>query len=768
MEPARCKVGLKQAKMTSCPLVLRGFSTVKRYTIVALCLLAAGTALAAVDSDQALLPDPGQELRPEPDQSLRLEPGMDQRYASNIATRFLTNYHYKRTRLDDELSAQIFDSYIELLDPNRIYFLRSDIDTFERYRLGMDDALRHSDLQSAYQVFNVYVDRVQQRVNYARTNVKQPFDFTVDEYYQFDREGEPWAADTAELDELWRTRVKNDYLRLLLTDKEPEAIVETLIERYDNLERRIRELNNEDVFQFFMNAFAQSIEPHTAYLSPRNSENFEISMKLSLEGIGALLGRENEYTLISRIVPGGPADKDGRLQAGDRITAVGQGGDGKMVDVIGWRIDDVVELIRGPKDTVVRLQILPEDESVSGPTTIIEIVRNEVKLEEQAARSEIIEVPGEGGQEGEVMKVGVIDLPVFYLDFEGRAQNVPDYRSSTRDVQRLIGELKDQGVKGIVVDLRNNGGGSLLEATTLTGLFIDKGPVVQVRNSSGRISLEEDVEPGMAWDGPLAVLVNRYSASASEIFAAAIQDYGRGVVIGEPTFGKGTVQSLLDLDDYAPADKPGMGQLKITMAQFFRVNGGSTQNRGVVPDIRFPSAGDPEEYGERSLDNALPWTSIDAARYDPAGDLSRLVAVADNRYQGRIGENEEFAWLLSDISEFNEHAEEKSVSLLETVGRQELKEAEEKQARRKAQRETGGPLLAADDILADAIDPETGEYPDTEDAEVAEDEAEEGPDLLLREAARVAADMVVLESDIELLERQFAQLGAKPHDDPKL
>jgi carboxyl-terminal processing protease len=743
-------------------------STVKRYFFVALLLLAAGTALAAVDSDQALLPEPGQAVPLEPDQSLRLEPGMDQRYASNIATRFLTNYHYKRTRLDDELSSHIFDSYLELLDPNRIYFLRSDVETFERYRLGMDDALRHSDLQSAYEVFNVYRDRVQQRVDYARKRVKEPFDFTVDEYYQFDREGEPWAADTAELDELWRKRVKNDYLRLLLTDKEPEAIVETLVERYDNLERRIRELNNEDVFQFFMNAFAQSIEPHTAYLSPRSSENFEISMKLSLEGIGALLGRENEYTLISSIVPGGPADQDGRLKAGDRITAVGQGSDGKMVDVIGWRIDDVVELIRGPKDTVVRLAILPEDESVSGPTTTIEIVRNEVKLEEQAAKSEIIEVPVEGGEEGKVMKVGVIDLPVFYLDFNGRAQNLPDYRSSTRDVQRLIGELRDQGVQGIVVDLRNNGGGSLLEATTLTGLFIDKGPVVQVRNSSGRISLEEDVEPGMAWEGPLAVLVNRYSASASEIFAAAIQDYGRGVVIGEPTFGKGTVQSLLDLDDYAPADKPGMGQLKITMAQFFRVNGGSTQNRGVVPDIRFPSAGDPEEYGERSLDNALPWTSIDAARYDPAGDLSRLVAVADNRYQGRIGADEEFAWLLSDISEFNEHAEEKSVSLLESVGRQEMKEAEEKQAQRKAQRATGGPLLAADDILADTIDPEAGEYPDTEEAEDAADEEDEGPDLLLREAARIVADMVVLESDIELLERQFAQISAKAHEEPKL
>jgi carboxyl-terminal processing protease len=439
-----------------------------------------------------------------------------------------------------------------------------------------------------------------------------------------------------------------------------------------------------------------------------------------------------------------------------------------MVDVIGWRIDDVVELIRGPKDTVVRLAVLPEDESVSGPATVVEIVRGEVKLEEQAAQSEVIEVPVEGGQEGEVMKIGVIDLPVFYLDFNGRAQNLPDYRSSTRDVQRLIGELKDQGVQGIVVDLRNNGGGSLLEATTLTGLFIDKGPVVQVRNSSGRISLEEDIEPGMAWEGPLAVLVNRYSASASEIFAAAIQDYGRGVVIGEPTFGKGTVQSLLDLDDYAPADKPGMGQLKITMAQFFRVNGGSTQSRGVVPDIRFPSAGDPQDYGERSLDNALPWTSIDSARFDPSGDLSRLVVVADSRYHGRMAGNEEFAWLLSDISEFNEHAEEKSVSLLESVGRQELKEAEEKQAQRKAQRESGDPLLAADDILADSIDPETGEYADAEEAEAAGDEEDEGPDLLLREAARIVADMVLLESDIELLERQFAQISAKVHEETEL
>ena len=712
-----------------------------RASVITVLLLAVTAAFASVDSDSPL----------------KIEPQMEHRYAGNIATRFLTNYHYKRTRLDDELSSEIFDSYLELLDPAKIYFLSGDIETFERYRTSLDDALRHSDLMPAYDIFNVYTDRVQQRVDYARARVQKPFDFTIDEQYQFDREDEPWVSTPQELDELWRKRVKNDYLRLLLTDKEPDAIVETLTERYDNLERRINELNTEDVFQFFMNAFAQSIEPHTAYLSARNSENFEISMKLSLEGIGALLGRENEYTLISSVVPGGPADQDGRLKAGDRITAVGQGNDGKMVDVIGWRVDDVVDLIRGPKDTVVRLEVLPEDVSVSGPTTIIDIVRNEVKLEEQAAQSEIIEVPIEGA-DGKTLKIGVIDLPVFYMDFAGRAQNKPDYRSSTRDVRRLIGELEEQGVAGIIVDLRNNGGGSLLEATTLTGLFIDTGPVVQVRNSSGRISLEEDVDPGMAWEGPLAVLVNRYSASASEIFAAAIQDYGRGVVIGEPTFGKGTVQSLLDLDDYAPSDKPGMGQLKITMAQFFRVNGGSTQNMGVEPDIRFPSFGDPQEYGERSMDNALPWSSIDPARYQASGDLSQLVAVADDRYQGRIGGDEEFGWLMSDIDSYNDRANEKSISLLESVGRKKMKEEEDKKAARKAAEAARGPLLAEEGTLVEP-DPELGEI-DEEEAvnDEEEDEEEEGPDLLLREAARIVVDMVELESDLELLKQQYAQL----------
>jgi carboxyl-terminal processing protease len=585
-------------------------------------------------------------------------------------------------------------------------------------------------------------------------------DFTIDETYTWNREDLKWAKSKDELDDFTRQRVKNDYLRLKLADKEHEAIVETLDDRYENLDRRISELNSDDVFQFFMNAFAQSIEPHTSYMSPRSSENFEIQMRLSLEGIGALLGRENEYTSIASVVPGGPADKEGSLKAGDRVTAVGQGREGKMQDVIGWRVDDVVDLIRGAKHTIVRLEVLPEDSGVDGPTTIIEIVRDEVKLEEQAAKSRIIEVPG---KDEEVVKVGVIDLPTFYLDFNGRAKNSSDYRSSTRDVRKLIDEMKAEGIKGLVVDLRNNGGGALMEATTLTGLFIDEGPVVQVRNSSGRISIEEDVDPGVAWGGPLAVLVNRYSASASEIFAAAIQDYGRGLIIGETTFGKGTVQNLVDLDDYAPSGDAGkMGQLKITMAQFFRVNGGSTQNRGVEPDISFPSAGDPEDYGERSLDNALPWTSIPTTSFDREGDMDRMVAVTDFRYQNRMSENQEFSWLLSDVEEFNLNKDKKEISLLESKRRDEMEKKEAKRKARKAARDDKGPLLDESDTLAGAGGPIEATVDDDEsDEEEDGDEDDDRPDLLLRESARIVGDMIELGVDEPTLARQFSLLNKK-------
>ncbi len=698
----------------------------------------------------------------QPVEQVLFKPSLEQRLRSSLATKFLANWHYKDTRLDDELSEKIFDRYLDLLDPNFSFFLAEDIDAFASYRLKLDDALQHSDPSAAYDMFNVYVERVRERVTFARAQLKQPMDFTVDESYLWDRSDTKWATSEAELNEFWRQRVKNDYLRLRLTDKEDEDILETLDDRYENLDRRISELNSDDIFQFYMNAFAQSIEPHTAYMSPRSSENFEISMRLSLEGIGALLGRENEYTSIASVVPGGPADKEGSLKAGDRVTAVGQGHDGKMQDVVGWRVDDVVEKIRGAKHTVVRLEVLHEDVGVNGPTEIIEIVRDEVKLEEQAAKSRIIEIPGENE---EMVKVGVIDLPVFYLDFNGRAKNLPDYRSSTRDVRKLIDEMKAEDIEGLVIDLRNNGGGSLLEATTLTGLFIDEGPVVQVRNSSGRISTETDTDPGMAWEGPMAVLVNRYSASASEIFAAAIQDYGRGLIIGETTYGKGTVQNLVDLDDYArPNDSGKMGQLKITMAQFFRVNGGSTQNRGVVPDIQFPSAGDPEEYGERSLDNALPWTSIPTASFEREGDMDRMVAVTEFRYQDRIGDSQEFGWLLSDVEEFNLNKDKKEVSLLETTRRQEMDEDEAKREARKAAREDNGPLLEEADALADAGEPPEATADDVqEDTDDEEDEAR--PDLLLRESARIVGDMIELGIDEQILARQFSLLDKDQDSD---
>ncbi len=700
----------------------------------------------------------------QPQEQVQFKPSVEQRVRSSITTRFLSNWHYKDTSLDDELSKKIFDRYLELLDPNFSFFLASDIEEFASYRLLLDDALQHSNPAPAYEIFNVYVQRVRNRVEFAREELKKPMDFTIDESYIWDRSEIKWAKSEKELDEFWRQRVKNDFLRLRLTDKEDTATVEALDDRYVNLNRRITELNSDDIFQFFMNSFAQSIEPHTAYMSPRSSANFEISMRLSLEGIGALLGRENEYTSIARVVPGGPADKDGRLKAGDRVTAVGQGPEGKLKDVIGWRVDDVVDLIRGPKHTIVRLEVLHEDTGVGGPSTIIDIVRDEVKLEEQAAKSRIIEVPGEAES---ALKIGVIDLPVFYLDFSGRANNLPDYRSSTRDVRRLIDDMKAEGIQGLIVDLRNNGGGSLLEATTLTGLFIDEGPVVQVRNANGRISTEEDNEPGMTWEGPLAVLVNRYSASASEIFAAAIQDYGRGLIIGETTFGKGTVQNLVDLDDYAkPSENGKMGQLKITMAQFFRVNGGSTQNRGVEPDIHFPSAGDPEDYGERSLDNALPWTSIAPASFEADGDLERMVAVTDFRYQDRITSSQEFGWLRDDVEEFNRNKDKTEISLLESARREEMDKAEAKRKARKEARSKhdDGPLLEESDTLATAGEPAEAIVDDEESAD-SEEDADARPDLLLRESARIVGDMVELNDDELALARQFSILDKAPVSD---
>lgn len=669
-----------------------------------------------------------------------LMPDDNQKRITNLTTRYLTRTHYRRMALDNELSSDILETYLESLDPNRSFFLGSDIAAFDAYKYQLDDALQKEDLGPAFAIFNIYRHRVAERVAKARELLEGEFDFTVDESYRVDRSDDPWAGGLEEMDEQWRKRVKNDVLRLRLTDKPNDEIRTTLLRRYEDLEKRVFELDSEDVFQLFLNAFAGSIEPHTSYLAPRTSDNFQISMRLSLEGIGAVLQRQNEYTTIDRVVEGGPAKISGRLKEGDRIVAVGEGAQDEPVDVIGWRLDDVVELIRGPKGSTVRLYILPAETALGGAVETVSLVRDRVKLEEQAAKSSLLDVE----LDGEKKLIGVIDLPTFYLDFAARARRDPDYRSSTRDVRRLIEEFKEQGVDGVIMDLRNNGGGSLLEATELTGLFIDKGPVVQVKSVSGDVEVEKDEDPGVEWDGPLTVLVNRHSASASEIFAAAIQDYGRGLIVGEPTFGKGTVQHLVDLDRYARgsgSDRPRYGQLKLTIAQFFRVNGGSTQHRGVIPDVRFPTLLDDEQHGESAFENALPWSSQPATRYTTYGDYSRLVPTLESRSSERLAKNQEFAYLMEDIEAFRKARETKEISLLESQRRNEMDEAEARRLARRSERaERRG--IDLDDVEAsvpnvEGQDPDLAVVPldgDDDDAEIE--------DVILQETAYILTDLM--------------------------
>ena len=677
-------------------------------------------------------------------------PTADQSTTAKLVHGLLSDsrYAYRPRALDDKLSEDVFNNYLKSLDGGKQYFTAADVAKFAPYKSQMDDAIRSGQLAPAYDIFAVYKQRVTERVGYARALLKQDFDFTGNERWEYDRKDVPWAASSKELDEVWRKSVMNDWLRLKLAGKKPDEIRKTLDKRYATYLRSVDELKGEDVFQTFLNGYSSAIDPHTDYFTPKTAENFNQSMSLSLEGIGAQLQRQDDMVVIREIIAGGPADLNGKLKAGDRIVAVGQGKSGPMTDVIGWRIDDVVAQIRGKKDTQVRLEYIPAETGVDGKHQQVTITRQKVKLEEQAAKAETITIPAANGEPER--RIGVVKLPAFYQDFEGRRRNPNDYTSATRDIAKLLAQFKADGLDGVVMDLRNNGGGSLDEAVELTGLFIDKGPVVQVRESGGRVTVNADRKPGVAWDGPLAVLTNRGSASASEIFAGAIQDYGRGLVIGETTFGKGTVQNLVDLDRWPANETARFGQVKLTIAQFFRVAGGSTQHKGVVPDIAFPVSVDATEYGESTYDNALPWTKIAAVPHTQYGNFAPLLPRLEALHATRIAKDKEFTWWSEDVTQFRAESAKKYVSLNEAERRAERDKQEAQRKQRQAERKLLG--LALDPLADDAADDGLGanERDIIKDA-AREKLADKRPDPLLRESAAILADAIeVLGQDKKL------------------
>ncbi|MDE1462332.1 carboxy terminal-processing peptidase [Spartinivicinus poritis] len=561
-----------------------------------------------------------------------LKPTREQKIAAVTAVRNLRN-HYEQIPLNDVTSEKIYHRYLERLDPNRLYFLKQDIDKFNQYRYKFDNQLKTGNIKPAFEIYNVYQQRIREylkyKIDFITSDLKK-LDFNKSETIEVDREHAPWPKDTQSQQDLWRKFLKDQVLRLKLSGESTAEIGKKLAKRYQNQLHRLNQSNNEDAFSEFLNAFTQIYDPHTQYLSPTKAENFNINMSLSLEGIGALLEQDERYTKVVRLIAKGPAEKAGQLQPADKIVGVGQGKKGEMVDVVGWRLDDVVKLIRGPKKTVVRLEVIPSSET-GDKTKTYSIVRDKVKLEEQAAQKQIIELKHNGSP----LKVGVIQVPAFYIDFKAAQQGDPNYKSTTRDVKKLISELENEGIDGLVIDLRNNGGGSLQEANELTGLFIPSGPTVLVKNHLGRVTPKVDSDNRVAYKGPMAVLVNRLSASASEIFAGAMQDYQRAIVIGGRTFGKGTVQAIQPINH---------GELKLTLAKFYRVSGESTQNQGVIPDIQFPALYDVDKVGESSLPDALPWDRIKPGKYATYQEITPYLNQLERSYRVRTKNNPDFIY----------------------------------------------------------------------------------------------------------------------------
>ncbi|TLU68060.1 carboxy terminal-processing peptidase [Thalassotalea litorea] len=640
----------------------------------------------------------------------QLSQEMQHKTASKRITATYSRSHYKQFELNDELSSQIFDLYLKQLDYNRAVFLQSDIDELDKYRNKFDDMIMSGKLDDAFDIYNLNVQRRYERYQYALTLLEKEFDFEADESYDFDREEAPYATSTEELDEIWRKRVKYDALNLKLAKKEWPKIQEILSKRYNYAIKRLSQGESEDVFQVVMNSFSRTVEPHTSYLSPRNAERFQMEMNLSLEGIGAVLRAEDDFTVIQSVVTGGPADKSKKLKPKDKVVAVAQG-DEEFVDVVGWRLDDVVDLIKGPKGTTVRLQVQKGEDDPR--MVVISIVRDKIKLEDRAAKSEVyIEKDADGEVANNPKKLGVITIPSFY-------------NKLSRDVAKEIAKLKEDKVQGIIVDLRGNGGGSLTEATLLTGLFIDKGPVVQVRGIDDRIEINKDTDGLSYYDGPLTVIVDRYSASASEIFAAALQDYGRALIIGENTFGKGTVQQHRGLGRVYDLYENPLGSIQFTIAKFYRIDGGSTQHKGVQPDIAFPSAIEPEEWGESQEDHALVWDKIKKAPYRPLYDFTQDISYLQSMHDERIKKNDEFKYLQEDIVEYQQKKDDKSISLNYAQRKNEREENKAKRLERANLR-----LKAMDKELVTSID------------DIPEELSELDP--FLDESANITFDLVAI------------------------
>ncbi len=656
-------------------------------------------------------------------QALDLSPLPKHFRSSRYIAYYMKTSHYNKQVLDNEQSGLVLDNLIKMLDSNKAYFLASDIQDFEQYRYKMDDAIWTGLVQPAYHIYSVFQKRWHQRNNFALSLLKKELSFNKSDEYFYDREDAAWAKTSEELDDYWLTRVKSEALNLVLADKTFEEAKTLLEKRYNAAMRRVSQINSEDVFSYFMNAYAASVDPHSSYFSPRTAENFDIDMKLSLEGIGAVLQTDDVYTKVTTIVSEGPADKSKELAVDDRIIAVGQGAE-PLVDVVGWRLDDVVDLIRGDAGSKVRLEIEPENSSVQGKTKVISIIREKVKLEEQAAKSEVIEILDDGNQ----LNVGVIELPKFYVDFDAKNAGDKDYKSTTRDVKNLIKKMQsEKNIRALIIDLRNNGGGSLGEAIGLTGLFIDRGPVVQEKQLQGKVHTLFDHDKGVAWDGPLAVLVSGSSASASEIFAGAIQDYDRGLIVGEQTFGKGTVQNIIDLNYALRSEDRSAGALKLTIDKFYRITGESTQLKGVVPDIDFPDPIARNHFGESSFESALPWDTIKSVDYDKENRISSFVEALTDLHSKRVIENEEFQYIVGDIKELNERRLRKSVSLNINVRKKERQDDKDKRLERENRRR-----LVSGQKPIETID---------EDTELVEIE-----DVKLNETANILSDLIRLKS----------------------